>query len=858
MYRLRTVFSIFVAIIVLSGKNFAQDPLEVKQQFGKRAAMIPQSPADTGFLYDEVRLEQAAHDHFNSARFSGVNEGKTLHQIETESFNAIRSMQNKAAFKEQSSSAWQPIASSQDGHVSGRVRGITFDAADPKIVYIAAASGGIWKTNNIDARPVQWLNLSDRLPTCNFGSIAADPKRPGVIYAGTGESEPDNYREQISPQASGGLGIFKSVDGGLNWDTVATTAFEGTVCSQIVIDPINSDNIYVATGGVNILKSTDAGGSWKKVPGVGNKALSIAIDPVSPNKLYVSGLGSIYRSVDNGDTWIKCVTGLPTNGSRITLALAPSATNTIYASIGNGSTGGTLGIWVTDDFGVTWRKTTLASTTANPLGMQQSWCNSIVVHPTTPKRIFVAGLDVYQSTDSGKTLSYLSQWGVASSSGNFVHADQHFMTFTGTTLYVCCDGGIAKAQAPFSSWSTDINLGIGTLQFVGVDANKEFTYVTGGCQDNGTNRAWPSSPEFHETIGGDGGHAWVSQEQGNIAYTTYVNTNFKQSLDSAKTWGPNLITAGSGLAKDGSPFYTVYDCNGDGSVVAIGGNTYVWVSTSGGIDAFPLKSNLSIGRSWAIHVATADPTGSIIWAANSGSTMFYTIDQGVTWVKTAKPLASTITGIVSNPTNASELYACTTVGGTNKNVWKSTDGGVTFTNPATNLPNIPCWAITMHPTDGRLFLGTEKGVLWSNDGGVTWYPLMTGLPYVHVTQLRVRGTNNDKLLAGTYGRGMFWVDLSTVGVKSETNANEPLSLDPVYPNPLTSENATVGFMMKDAGLTTITIHDLLGRELRILEKSYFDAGHHQSSFTSAGFSKGTYFVMLTANGRSVSQKVTLN
>ena len=167
---------------------FAQEPLEVKEEFGKRAAKIPQSPADTGILFDEGRLEQAARDHFNSARFSGVNEGKTLHQIETESFNAIRSMQNRSAFKEQSSSAWQSIAGSQDGHVSGRARSITFDAADPKIVYVAAASGGIWKTNNIDARPIQWINLSDRLPTCNFGSIAADPKRPNIVYAGTGES----------------------------------------------------------------------------------------------------------------------------------------------------------------------------------------------------------------------------------------------------------------------------------------------------------------------------------------------------------------------------------------------------------------------------------------------------------------------------------------------------------------------------------------------------------------------------------------------------------------------------------------------------------------------------------------------
>ena len=168
-----------------------------------------------------------------------------------------------------------------------------------------------------------------------------------------------------------------------------------------------------------------------------------------------------------------------------------------------------------------------------------------------------------------------------------------------------------------------------------------------------------------------------------------------------------------------------------------------------------------------------------------------------------------------------------------------------------------CWAIAVHPTDGRLFVGTEKGVVWSNDGGQTWYPLMTGLPYAMVTQLKVRGTSNDKLLAGTYGRGMFWLDLKTLGAKTTATVTEPVTLDPAYPNPITSQNATVGFSLKDAGLATITLHDLLGRELRILEKSYFDAGRHQVSFATTGLSTGTYFVLLTENGRSVSQKIVV-
>jgi len=852
MSRLFIFAAVAVSVIFSSTELFAQQPESVREEFGKRAAMIPQTPADTGILFDEYRLEQAAQNYYNSARFSGTNEGKTMQQIEAESYDGMRKLQNSVSFKSQFSAAWQPIGGSQGAHVSGRVRGIAFDPTPgSKTVYIAAASGGIWKNPNIDARPTQWINLSDRLPTCNFGSIAVDPKRPNIIYAGTGESQGDNYREQISGTAPAGSGVFKSVDGGLNWDTVATTVLEGNVCSQIIIDPVNTDTVYIATGSNAFLKTYNGGTTWKKVA-LSVSALSLALDPVSSNKLYVSGFGSIYRSTDYGDTWTKCVTGLP-GGGRITIAVAPSSPNIIYACIGNSSNQGTLGTWMSTDYGVNWHKTTLTTTTANPLGMQQAWCNSIVVHPTNPERIFEGGLDIYRSTDSGRTLSSISNWQSQPTTGSFVHADIHFLTFNGNALYACTDGGIARTTN-FANWTTDMNEGIATLQFVGVDANKEFTYVTGGCQDNSTNRAWPGSTEFTETIGGDGGHAWISQEQGEIAYTTYVYANFKKSTDSAKTWSDNLL-AGTGVAGENSPFYTVYDCNSDGSVIALGANSHVYVSTAGGTDGFPTKSNVSIGNSFAIHVAPFDPTGSIIWAA-SGGNIFRTFDYGNTWVKQTSGITGTITGITSNVNDPSQVFACATGG---KHFFVSNDSGKTFTTPTgINLPNIPCWAIARHPVDGRLFLGTEKGVLWSNDGGGTWFPVMNGLPFAMVTQLRVRGTNNDKLLAGTYGRGMFWLDLTTLGVNDKNSVSLPLSLDPAFPNPMTtSQEGTIGFSLKNAGIATITLHDLLGREIRILEKSYFDAGRHQTSFNTNGLSSGTYFVMLTSNGTSISQKIVV-
>src|SRR5579872_6478607 len=147
MSRLLTIFSFLLVLFFALTAAEAQQTGSANDGFGARAAKTPQQASDTGIIYDEYRLEKAAQDYYNSARFSGDNQGKTMHQIETESYNAIRQMENRASFKSQSSGAWQQIAGSQDGHASGRARGIAFDPTS-KTVYVAAASGGIWKTSN--------------------------------------------------------------------------------------------------------------------------------------------------------------------------------------------------------------------------------------------------------------------------------------------------------------------------------------------------------------------------------------------------------------------------------------------------------------------------------------------------------------------------------------------------------------------------------------------------------------------------------------------------------------------------------------------------------------------------------------
>jgi len=243
-----------------------------------------------------------------------------------------------------------------------------------------------------------------------------------------------------------------------------------------------------------------------------------------------------------------------------------------------------------------------------------------------------------------------------------------------------------------------------------------------------------------------------------------------------------------------------------------------------------------------------------MWAG-AGKNVWRSTDLGSTWKSTL--IGEQAEGITTNPNNRNEVFVVTQgTGATQKHFFKSIDGGATFTSPATNFPNIGCWSVAYHPRNGGLYVGTDKGVLYSMDGGVTWNPLMDGMPMAEVLSLKIKGSGNDTLLAGTYGRGMFRIDLSQMsGVKSESGSSLPVSLDPATPDPSYGADVTVGFTMKNSGLATITLHSLLGKELRILEKSYLDAGKHHLSFTTAGLSAGTYFVTLTENGVSVSEKI---
>lgn len=119
-------------------------------------------------------------------------------------------------------------------NVSGRATAIWVDPADKNIIILGTADGGLWKTTN---QGVNWASLSANLPTLSIGSIAVDPANKSVIYAGTGEGDNGDW--------VGGMGIFKSTDGGASWISLTLPGWTFLQpyqnVTRIVVDPRNSN-----------------------------------------------------------------------------------------------------------------------------------------------------------------------------------------------------------------------------------------------------------------------------------------------------------------------------------------------------------------------------------------------------------------------------------------------------------------------------------------------------------------------------------------------------------------------------------------------------------------------------------------
>src|SRR5579884_193445 len=255
------------------------------------------------------------------------------------------------------------------GPYGNRAAAIAGEAGNPLVVYVGAAAGGIWKTEN---GGVNWTPVFDHEQVSAVGALAVSESDPRVVWAGTGETF------VIRPFYPMGDGVYRSTDAGRHWTHMGLDS-TGHI-GRIVIDPHNPQRVFVCALGQmfkaernrGVYRTTDGGATWKHVLDVdANTGCSdLAIDPSNPNTLFAGmwpllirpwevasggATGGVYVTRDGGDTWHKIVGhGMPAADhpqGKVGVAIAHSDPKRVYALVQDSQPT----LYRSDDGGNSWQ-----------------------------------------------------------------------------------------------------------------------------------------------------------------------------------------------------------------------------------------------------------------------------------------------------------------------------------------------------------------------------------------------------------------------------------------------------------------------------------------------------------------------
>ena len=703
---------------------------------------------------------------------------------------------------------------------TGRIAGIAADPSDPNTVYIAAAGGGVWKTTDGGS---DWTPLTDAQPTLFMGALALAPSDPTVLYAGTGEAT-------NSSLSFYGRGVLKSTDAGATWTLLGDSSFDRRTISRIVVSPTDSNTVYVAvagggvdgvSGGTGIWKSTDGGISWVNTTtaiSTTDSYTDLAVDPLDPLTLYAavgsrrgSTVNGIYKTTNGGNTWSVAGNAPRGNGNGNTkLALAPTNDLCIYASITDPASGALSKMLKSTDGGVTWVQMT---NTPNYMGAQGWYDSTLAVDPLSADTIYAGGAyspnSIIRSQDAGATWTDIG----TVSNGHDPHVDHHALAFDAAgRLLDGTDGGIWRLDNQNPVRWDDLNGNLSITQFVGIalhPTNPNIAY--GGGQDIGTVKFTGAPGWKPNVVTSDGGFV---RDDFNTPLTVYHTSQYALGpafLQRSDNGGNNWASKTSGInLTDPADFYPPYVMDPSNSTRLLLGTNRVYETTNRADSWTPISAPDTagwVGNATIDSLAVAPSDGNTIYAS-AGSSLFVTMNDGGSWSQRSIPGVGHIQDIEVDSSNSLIAYAVRDRFGGGK-VFRTTDGGVTWSDISGNLPDLPAYTIAIGP--GILYLGNDDGVYSSIDGGASWSRLGDGLPHAQVREL-VLNMALGILAAGTHGRGLWELNVggpaTQLSVLPSTNAitaGTPFqitvtALDRLH-NPATGYTGQIQFMSTDKGAT---------------------------------------------------------
>ena len=685
----------------------------------------------------------------------------------------------------------------------GRIHDLQIDPKNPAVLYVGAATGGIWKSTN---KGLTWTDVFAQQPDNTFGSLAIFEGDSKIVWAGTGEN---NNRQS----SSWGGGVYRSVDAGATWTYLGL--HDTRSIGRVVLDPADPNVAYIAAVGNlwaenperGVFKTTDAGRSWTKVlyvdPFTG--ATDLVMDPRDSKVLYAAtyqrlrkafgfnggGPGSaIYKTTDAGQTWTKLENGIPAGDKgRIGLAIAHSKPDVLIATIEHATAGGT---YRTEDAGATWKR--MSATNPRPM-----YYSKPTIDPNNDKRIWLPGTYIVKSEDGGTTFE---EEPTSPTYDVGLKTDHHVIRVdpaNSSHIYVVGDGGLHESFDMGKTYIRVNNIPVAQIYRIAVDDRDPY-WIYAGLQDN------------HSWMGPSATHHWLgilNQDWQEIGFSDGTGkavdkTDWRKVYSSSSGGNLSRVDPLTGDAiginprpPAGEPPYR-YDWDAPvlasrhtSGTVYLGANRLfiskdfgsTWTRTkdltrSIDRDTLPmmgvLNRDIRLSRndgdaiSEISNIAESPLDPKILWVGTDDGNVQVTTDGGATWTEVSGAITGVKSGTFVSRIVASEASRGTAYvpfdahrdGDFAPYIFRTTDFGKTWTTVTTGLPKDDASVRSLVEYPGHpnvLFAGTERAVFVTHDSGAHWTRLKANLPTTRYDDLVVHPRTKD-LVLGTHGRGIWILD----------------------------------------------------------------------------------------------------
>ncbi|HKW88066.1 MAG TPA: hypothetical protein VJN21_04855 [Candidatus Acidoferrales bacterium] len=668
----------------------------------------------------------------------------------------------------------------------GRTRAVAGVPSQPNIFYIGAVNGGVWKTNDFGRT---WRPIFDNEPTGSIGAIAVAPSDPNIVYVGSGEG-------LQRPDLSTGDGIYKSTDAGRTWTHLGLR--DGLQIPQLAIDPRDPNRLFVAVLGHpyganrerGIFRSTDGGQTFEKVlyKDEYTGGSDVELDPSNADIVYASlwqaqqgpwensewsgTSGGLFKSIDGGNTWRQLSNGLPEGVEQIDVAIAPSNSSRIYATVAvsNG-----IGIYRSDDAGQSWAKITADRRPANRIGGGDLPVPK--VDPKNPDIVYVTSTVTWKSIDVGTTWT-----GLRGAPGGDDYQNIWINPNNSEIILLGSDQGAIITVNGGETWSSWYNQP--TAQVYHVNTDNDFPYrVCSGQQESGsacvssrgnwgeiTERDWlPAGGEEY-------GYLVPDPLNPNIVHGGKIS-RFDRSTGQVSDVSPKPLRDENYRAVRTQPIVfspvnphilyfaanTLWQTSDDGEVWKqispdLSRKTWEVPASVGKYSADPSAKPADRGVIYAVSPSPLDINR--IWAGTDDGLIWVTTDGGAKWNNVTPPELvpwAKVSIIDAGHFDAETAYAAVNtlrLDQLHPHIYRTHDGGKTWKEIVNGIPDGAAINVVREDPKrkGLLFAGSEREVFVSFDDGDNWQSLRLNMPATSVRDLEIKG---DDLIAGTHGRG-FW------------------------------------------------------------------------------------------------------